>query len=171
MTRAFGASDAQGAWVWKDAYEASEAAAVLFLQRYARAMRNRAGAGRRRPPQDARDAGGDRRARALAHETLRAADPPPAVLDAAPARLCGAQGRRHPPRRYRARTLRRHRHAGRDGAMRAREPRRRPSPSQRDCGRARRAARRALSRGRRHPPQRRIHRRLPCPTSGLPSCS
>ena len=45
MTRAFGASDAQGAWVWKDAYEASEAAAVLFLQRYARAMRNRAGAG------------------------------------------------------------------------------------------------------------------------------
>ena len=45
MTRAFGASDAQGAWVWKDAYEASEAAAVLFLQRYGRAMRNRAGAG------------------------------------------------------------------------------------------------------------------------------
>ena len=45
MTRAFGASDAQGAWVWKDAYEAAEAAAVLFLQRYARAMRNRAGAG------------------------------------------------------------------------------------------------------------------------------
>ena len=45
MTRAFGASDAQGAWVWKDAYEAAEAAAVLFLQRYARGMRNRAGAG------------------------------------------------------------------------------------------------------------------------------
>ena len=45
MTRAFGASDAQGAWVWKDAYEAAEAAAVLFLQRYGRAMRNRAGAG------------------------------------------------------------------------------------------------------------------------------
>ena len=45
MTRAFGASDAQGAWLWKDAYEAAEAAAVLFLQRYGRAMRNRAGAG------------------------------------------------------------------------------------------------------------------------------
>ena len=45
MTRAFGASDASGAWVWKDAYEAAEAAAVLFVQRYGRAMRQRAGAG------------------------------------------------------------------------------------------------------------------------------
>ena len=45
MTRAFGASDAEGAWVWKDAYEASEAAVVLFVQRYGRAMRQQAGAG------------------------------------------------------------------------------------------------------------------------------
>ena len=45
MTQAFGASDADGAWVWKDAYEAAEAAAVLFLQRYGRAMRANAGAG------------------------------------------------------------------------------------------------------------------------------
>ena len=45
MTAAFGASDAQGAWVWKDAYEAAEAALVLFLQRYGRAMRREAGAG------------------------------------------------------------------------------------------------------------------------------
>ncbi len=45
MTGAFGASDAEGAWIWKDAYEAAEAAAVLFLQRYGRAMRQRAGAG------------------------------------------------------------------------------------------------------------------------------
>ena len=97
MTRAFGASDAQGAWLWKDAYEAAEAAAVLFLQRYGRAMRNRAGAGPDGPRKDARDAGGDCRTGALAHEALRAADPPPAVLDAASARLCGAQGRRHPP--------------------------------------------------------------------------
>ena len=44
MTRAFGASDAAGAWVWKDAYEAAEAAVVLFIQRYGRAMRQRAGA-------------------------------------------------------------------------------------------------------------------------------
>ncbi len=45
MTRAFGATDAQGGWLWKDAYEASEAAMLLFLQRYGRAMRREAGAG------------------------------------------------------------------------------------------------------------------------------
>ena len=43
MTGAFGASDSDGAWVWKDAYEAAEAALVLFLQRYGRAMRREAG--------------------------------------------------------------------------------------------------------------------------------
>ena len=45
MTRAFGASDADGAWLWKDAYEAAEAAVVLFHQRYGRAMWREAGAG------------------------------------------------------------------------------------------------------------------------------
>ena len=45
MTAAFGASDADGAWLWKDSYEAVEAALVLFLQRYGRAMRREAGAG------------------------------------------------------------------------------------------------------------------------------
>ena len=45
MTDAFGASDAEGAWVWKDAYEAAEAACVLFLQRYGRGMRRNAGGG------------------------------------------------------------------------------------------------------------------------------
>ena len=45
MTQAFGATDARGAWVWKDAYEAAEVALVLFLQRYGRAMRREAGAG------------------------------------------------------------------------------------------------------------------------------
>ena len=45
MTRALGASDAEGAWVWKDAYEAAEAAVVLFVKRYGRAMRRQAGAG------------------------------------------------------------------------------------------------------------------------------
>jgi predicted RNA methylase len=34
MERAFGASDATGAWVWKDAYEAVEAAQVLFLRQF-----------------------------------------------------------------------------------------------------------------------------------------
>ncbi len=45
MTRAFGADDARGAWVWKDAYEAAEAAVVLFIRRHGRAMRRHAGAG------------------------------------------------------------------------------------------------------------------------------
>ena len=45
LTQAFGASDADGAWLWKDAYEAAEAAVVLFLQRYGRAMQREAGAG------------------------------------------------------------------------------------------------------------------------------
>ena len=45
MSAAFGASDTQGAWVWKDAYEAAEAATVLFVQRYGRLMRREAGAG------------------------------------------------------------------------------------------------------------------------------
>ena len=50
MTRAFGASDAVGAWIWKDAYEAAEAAVVLFVRRYGRAMRRRAGGAARTDP-------------------------------------------------------------------------------------------------------------------------
>lgn len=42
MEGAFGASDAQGVWSWKDAYEAMEAAQVLFLRRYGPAMFARA---------------------------------------------------------------------------------------------------------------------------------
>ena len=45
MSAAFGANNTQGAWVWKDAYEAAEAAMVLFIQRYGRPMRREAGAG------------------------------------------------------------------------------------------------------------------------------
>ena len=45
LTRAFGGTDAQGAWVWKDAYDAAEAAVVLFMKRYGAAMRREAGAG------------------------------------------------------------------------------------------------------------------------------
>ena len=45
MTRAFGGTDAGGSWAWKDAYEAAEAAVILFVKRYGRAMRRRAGAG------------------------------------------------------------------------------------------------------------------------------
>ena len=52
METAFCGSDAEGAWVWKDAYEALEAAQVLFLRKFGEAMRTRAGARRG----DARDA-------------------------------------------------------------------------------------------------------------------
>lgn len=42
MEEAFGGSDAEGVWTWKDAYDACEAAQVLFLRKYGRAMRERA---------------------------------------------------------------------------------------------------------------------------------
>ncbi|RJG46217.1 strawberry notch family protein [Mesorhizobium sp. DCY119] len=38
MEDAFGASDATGAWDWKQAYEACEAATVLFLRKYGKAL-------------------------------------------------------------------------------------------------------------------------------------
>ena len=34
MTEVFGGSDAEGLWLWKDAYEATEAAQVLFLRKF-----------------------------------------------------------------------------------------------------------------------------------------
>ena len=43
METAFCGSDAQGAWVWKDAYDALEAAQVMFLRKFGNAMRTRAG--------------------------------------------------------------------------------------------------------------------------------
>ena len=43
MERAFGGSDADGAWNWKLAYEACEVALVLFVQKFGRALLARAG--------------------------------------------------------------------------------------------------------------------------------
>src|SRR5580700_638446 len=43
MEAAFAGTDAEGAWVWKDAYEALETAQVLFLRKFGGAMRSRAG--------------------------------------------------------------------------------------------------------------------------------
>jgi predicted RNA methylase len=43
MTAAFDGSDAEGAWDWKTAYDACEAAAVLFLRKFGHSMRTRAG--------------------------------------------------------------------------------------------------------------------------------
>src|SRR6266478_6501837 len=42
MMASFGASDAEGAWDWKTAYEACEAAQILFLRKFGPAMRERA---------------------------------------------------------------------------------------------------------------------------------
>jgi predicted RNA methylase len=43
MQAAFGASDASGAWHWKSAYDACEAATVLFLRKYGSALLRKAG--------------------------------------------------------------------------------------------------------------------------------
>jgi len=43
MERAFGGSDADGAWDWKLAYEAGEVALVIFLRKFGRALLARAG--------------------------------------------------------------------------------------------------------------------------------
>jgi hypothetical protein len=42
MTTSFGASDSEGAWTWKTAYDACEAAQILFLRKFGPAMRQRA---------------------------------------------------------------------------------------------------------------------------------
>jgi predicted RNA methylase len=42
MEAAFGAADSSGAWNWKTAYDACEAATVLFIRRYGAAMRAKA---------------------------------------------------------------------------------------------------------------------------------
>lgn len=43
METAFGASDSTGAWDWKTAYDACEAATVLFLRKYGKALFRKAG--------------------------------------------------------------------------------------------------------------------------------
>jgi len=43
METAFGGSDAAGAWDWKGAYDAGEAAQLLFLRKFGAAMRSRSG--------------------------------------------------------------------------------------------------------------------------------
>ena len=43
MEGAFGGSDAEGAWDWKQAYDACEAAQILFLRKYAKAIFHKSG--------------------------------------------------------------------------------------------------------------------------------
>ena len=98
MSAAFGASDAQGARVWKDAYEADEAAMVLFVQRYGRLMRREAGAGPRIGRRHARHAGDPGGARAVPDKAVGGTACPAAALHPPAARLCRAASRRHPAR-------------------------------------------------------------------------
>ena len=146
METAFCGTDAEGAWVWKDAYEALEAAQVLFLRKFGGAMRTRAGSAAAMLEMLTRLAG-----------RLAVADPPlggiralPAILDADRARLCRRRSGRADPGRSRARTLGRHRPAG--DLRRARQSAARP---ERDRRHPRRTARPPVPRRRRHPPQRR----------------
>ena len=137
METAFAGSDAEGAWVWKDAYEALEAAQVLFLRKYGVAMRARAGSpnamlemlarlAERLPSQTRRT----RRIRAV-----------PAIFDPDHARLCCRRGGGADPFRPRSRTF------GRDGAAGdLRRARQSASGAQRDRRDARRAARPPLPR-------------------------
>ena len=80
---AFGGSDAEGAWDWKTAYEACEAAQILFLRKFGPAMRG-AGGVACRVPRHARQARG---AAADADAPLRREPGAPAILDADRARL------------------------------------------------------------------------------------
>ena len=41
MTERFGGTDAEGFWIWKDAYEALEAAQVLFIRKFGPAILSR----------------------------------------------------------------------------------------------------------------------------------
>ena len=106
--RAFGGSDAAGAWDWKTAYDACEAATVLFLRKFGPAMRAQAAS----PAGDAADAGQDRR---LFCPPIRAAREESQALQqfSTPIALAfvAAHGRRDHAGRRRARAL------GRDGLL------------------------------------------------------
>ena len=170
MTSAFGASDADGAWLWKDSYEAAEAALVLFLQRYGRAMRREAGAG----------AGGPA-AMLRMLETLAALEPSQTrrseeqlkyqqFSTPLPLAYAALAGGHDPARRRRARTVGGHRDAGRHGAACARQRGRRRAAPQRDRRRPRGPPRRPLPGQHRHPPQRGVDQGPAAGAAGPPWC-
>jgi len=152
MTTAFGGSDADGLWAWKDAYEGCEVAQLLFPPpvRSGHARQARRGA--------ARHARQGRRAPAHPYAPLRREPGAPAVLDADPARLRSRNRRRHHRDGRGAGTVRRDWAAGRlcrAGRCIASAQRTRRHP--------RRAARLPLSGRERHPLRRSQHRRPPRP--------
>src|SRR5271167_3258167 len=78
MERAFGGSDADGAWDWKSAYEACEAATVLFLRKLAPALRARASV----PLRATSDPHKDRGVASHPHPSLRREPGLATILDA-----------------------------------------------------------------------------------------
>ena len=104
MEAAFGASDAAGAWDWKSAYEACEAATVLFLRKFGPAMQARAATPAARLAMLAKVAG------LLPTHTRRSEESQALQQFSTPIPLgfCAAVGRRHHPGRSRAGALGRH---------------------------------------------------------------
>ena len=105
MEAAFAASDATGAWNWKTAYDACEAATVLFLRRYRRRHARQGDiAGRH-----AADAGEDRGPPSDPDAAVRGKRIPPAVLHADRAGIRRQRRRRDHARRRRSGAIGRHR--------------------------------------------------------------
>ena len=104
MEAAFGSTDAEGAWVWKDAYEALEAAQVLFLRKFGSAMRTRAGSAAAMLEMLTRLAG------RLASQTRRSEESEHFQQFSTPigTRLCRRRGRSADPQRRRSGTVGRH---------------------------------------------------------------
>ena len=97
MTAAFGGSDAEGVWDWKTAYDACEAAQVLFLRKFGPAMRARAGSCAASARHAGEDRGpGARRTRAARRRAKRSSSSRP---------LSRSASRRAPPPRSHAADL------------------------------------------------------------------
>ena len=160
MTAAFGGSDAEGAWVWKDAYDAAEAAVVLFVKRFGTAMRREAGPGPGGPA-----AMLDMLARLAALNRPTPAGRRNRSACSNSPRPCrwptSRAGRRDPARRPGAGAVRRHGIPRGHGVLRAtRHGHQEPSP-QRTGSDSGGTPDKALSRRVREPAQRRVHRRPP----------
>ena len=107
METAFGGSDAEGAWDWKLAYDACEAAQVLFLRKFGPAMRARAGS----PAAFLAMLGKLAALLPVADPTLRGIPGASAILDADRARLRRRHGCGNHAGRSRAGAIGRHRPA------------------------------------------------------------
>ena len=150
METAFGASDADGAWDWKTAYDACEAATVLFLRKFGPAMRAQAASPAAMLPMLAKIAG------LLPTHTRRSEESQALQQFSTP---IAARPRGERRRRDHAGRLVLEPSAGTGLLAILAETRRRLARSQRTGRNARRASRPSLSRHRRHPLRRRADRR------------